>query len=189
MPPPVECYLLCGCLVFNGSFLFLNYSTFSSVLYTRKFGPRDLEGPPSQVPSLSCVRVFVKELVVVKSHQNRTFQTIRSIILNNQNISVSKPHCQDCLSDNRTLDLPKMAHQVSLSDDQIQLFFSRPTVYMRLVNRPSRHRGSPSQVLFLSCVSVFTGAKGRARPPVTSSSYHCPPLPTGQIRCEAWHIR
>ena len=83
-------------------------------------------------------REIVKEIVVVKSHQNRTFQTIRSFILNNQNIFVSKPHCQDCLSDDRDpdqgsmgLDLPKTARQVSLSDDQIALFFSRPTVYIR----------------------------------------------------------
>ena len=76
-------------------------------------------------------RDFVKELVVVKSHQNRTFQTIRSFILNNQNIFVSKPPCQGCLSDNRSLDLPKMARQVSLSDDQIALFFFPSTVYIR----------------------------------------------------------
>ena len=87
-------------------------------------------------------REIVKEIVVVKSHQNRTFQTIRSFILNNQNISVSKPHCQDCLSDNRLLDLSKTARQASLSDDQIALFFSCPTVYTRLVNRPSRPRES-----------------------------------------------
>ena len=94
-------------------------------------------------------RDFVKELVAVKSHQNRTFQKIRSFILNNQNMFVSKPHCQDCLSDDRDpdqgsmgLDLPKTARQVSLSDDQIQLFFSCPTVDIRLVNRPSRPRGS-----------------------------------------------
>ena len=79
-------------------------------------------------------REIVKELVVVKSHQNRTFQTIRSFIMNNQNIFVSKLHCQDCLSDNRSLDLPKTARQVSLSDDQIALFFFPPTVYIRLVN-------------------------------------------------------
>ena len=75
-------------------------------------------------------REIVKKLVVVKSYQNPTFQTIRSFILNNQNISVSKPHCQDCLSDNRdqnqgnkSLDLPKTARQVCLSDDRDRPFF------------------------------------------------------------------
>ena len=55
-----------------------------------------------------------------------------------------------------------------------------------LVNRPSRPRGSPSKVLFLSRICVFTGVKGRARLPIASSSCHSSPRPTGQIRCEAW---
>ena len=49
---------------------------------------------------------------------------------------------RDSNHDNPSLDLPKMARQVCLSDDQIQLFFLPSTVYIRLVNRPSRPRGS-----------------------------------------------
>ena len=70
-------------------------------------------------------REIVKELVVIKSCQNLTFQTIRSFILNNQNITVSKPHSQECLSDNgdpnqgnKSLNLPKKVRQVCLSDDR-----------------------------------------------------------------------
>ena len=40
--------------------------------------------------------------------------------------------------DSKSLDLPKTAYQVFLSEIQIQLFFSCPTVYIRLIKWPLR---------------------------------------------------
>ena len=100
------------------------------------------------------------------------------MFFNNQNIFVSKLHCQDCLSDNRSLDLPKTARQVSLSDDQIQLFFLPSTVYIRLglINLALETSRGCHRKCRRSRVSGFLlGALGRSRPPLASSSCHGSP--------------